>query len=134
MESTPDIKNNEQTLERNDLKQFEVNIEGFWDSTSRNEMFVSKIKELPFYNPDLLYSGFVDGDALESGKIYCGTEKELESTGTDNPLEYAFTEPESFKLPKVAVYDPTKMTPTGITYQYSINDSGALIALIKVID
>lgn len=125
LEATPSLPSHE-------TPKFEIDLRGYWDTKSRNDMFVAKLRQLPFYTPTLLYSGFTGSRARNAGEVYANTEDAIVKVDIVNPLDYAMKSLVDFKVPKVAVYDDTKMTPAEITFQYRIDDPSALLAVLHI--
>ncbi len=117
-------------------KIYEIDISEAWDMQSQIEEFQKKLIKLPFYKPNLLYSGF-DGESIgktwhsasEESTVFCNTEDKIDYNNGDihtNPFNFAF----NYDSPAIAVYDPKKLEQSGYK-SYIIKDKTALIAIIK---
>ena len=121
-----------------------VDVSEGWDTQSQVEIFLEKIKELPFYNPDLLYSGFDERDigknssATDDGVIYAELEKGFFVNDEDNPFGYALLN----EYPVIGIYDPkflqtaeigSKDGTVPIPQGYKVKDPRAILAIIKLV-
>jgi hypothetical protein len=140
---------NPKTPESKQAQVYEINISAGWDTVSMAEIFFEKLKTLPFYRNNLLYSGFnAEGSgaslikAATRERISCGKEEDMinppEGANIQNPFEFAT----SYKNtnPAIAIYDPLKMEaikdskqPIEIKYAYRMKHPSALLAVIKLI-
>lgn len=109
---------------------FEIDLHGYWDTTSRNEIFLAELKKLPFYRNHFLYSGFDLKQPKLGNSVFCVNENEIENTSSEgqNCLDYALNS----EVPAIAVYDPSRMDGGDSMYNYKMLSSDALIALIKL--
>lgn len=120
------------------IKKYSIDLSEAWDMESQIEIFFREIKKLPFYRPDLLYSGF-DGDQIgksfhsDVGKdiVFCVSEEEMGIRETDedqNPMIYAM----DYDNPAISAYDPLKLelAHSSPNEGYRIKDPGALVAVI----
>lgn len=131
----------------------DINVSEGWDTQSQIEIFLKALRELPFYRPGLLYSGFnadhigvKSSGKLVKGAIFCAPEQNIEvlDDETNNPFLFAATHNRS----AISVYDPLKLRKLSIgeeigmseyddiddenTEAYKIIDSSALIATIRI--
>ena len=118
-----------------------VDISAGWDTVSQAEIILEYIRKLPFYTPELLYSGFDFKDLKKSssssmsGAVFCTTEDQiLDSSAENSPLEHALTH----KEPSIAIYDPSKMK-AAVTWNnadfdaFHLKDPSALLAVLKIV-
>lgn len=119
---------------------YDIDISAGWDTISQLEILKSEMKKLPFYRPDLLYSGFnADqigkswGSANDPGLVFCSQEEMIGSDyNTDiDPFRYAIKNDNS----AIAVYDPKRLESVidDTPETYKLKDSSAIIAIIRLV-
>jgi len=125
---------------------YEIDVSEGWDTPSQMEIFWKEVKKLPFYSPNLLYSGF-DADEIgkswssnEDGVVFCNKEDKFIFGDYDinNPYWYAM----KYENPAIAIYDQSKMQHSDIIHEiskeiigesdegYKMKDPSALLAII----
>ena len=121
----------------NKPKIVQIDISKGWDIQSQAAIFIEKIRDKPFYRPDLLYCGFSANNIKEVRRnpgeiVYCSTESEIlseESTFVNqNPIDYAIRDDNG----AVGIYDPQKLVEGLAPQGYTIKEPGALIAIAKL--
>lgn len=126
---------------------FEIDVSKGWDFESQVEIFIRKLKKLPFYRSGLLYSGFNAahiGKSFSSkslpGNVFCEPEENFQIFDgggvSHNPFEYAL----GYENPAIAVYDPAKLQK--VEYKnavrpreagtYRVKEPSALLGIIKI--
>jgi hypothetical protein len=118
---------------------YTIDLSNGWDTSEQKRIFKKKIKILPFYHENLLYSGFngddigiSSGAAMENGeRIFCGKEKQIscdENDFSQDALSHAL----HYDNPAIAVYDPQKLKHVyGEVYTMQ-GDKTALIGIIRL--
>ncbi len=119
---------------------YEVDLSEGYDTQAQLELFERELKKLPFYNSELLYSGFNASHIGKSssskegeGVVFCADEKymfDYENPGftSRSPFAYAGRYPK----PAIAVYDSSKMEDVVPGLSYKLKSPDAIIAIIRL--
>lgn len=128
---------------REKIKTYEVDLSKGWDTVSHKEIFLEYVRNLPFYKPGLLYSGFHAEDIGKSsseieGVVFCASEEDILNPNPlgEDPFKYAI----KYDEPAIAIYDPSKMKEEPyenyrnipMQYAYRPKDPSALLAVIRL--
>lgn len=116
---------------------YEIDLTEAWNTAAEADMFITALKSLGIYHPNLRFSGFnADDIGIKNssdenpGVVFCSTESDLYkgSEGFENALNYAF----GYLSPAVAIYDNSKLEIMDMETKYKILDESALIAIVKL--